>query len=161
MLSKSFGLPGLRIGWIACADSEVTSKMERIKHYLSISNSGPSERLAKIALNNRYKLLARNCAIVDENLLKWDKCFEHHQELFEWHRRDGSCTAFPRYKGPDGVEAFTRAMVKETGVLLLPSTIYRSELGETPTDRFRLGYGRKDLDEGLAAMNTHIFRNYN
>ncbi len=161
VMSKSFGLPGLRIGWIACADDGIISKMERMKHYLSICNSGPSERLAKIALNNRDKLLARNCAIVDENLSKWDAFFEHHQDLFEWHRPDGSCTAFPRYKGPDGVEAFTRTMIEESGVLLLPSTIYRSELGETPTDRFRLGFGRKGLDKGLAVMNTHISRHYN
>ena len=156
VMSKSFGLSGLRIGWIACADAEVVSDMEKMKHYLSICNSGPSERLAKIALNNRDKLLARNCAIIDENLPKCDAFFGRHQELFDWYRPNGSCTAFPRYKGPDGVEAFTRAMVEESGVLLLPSTIYRSELRETPTDRFRIGFGRKNLDEGLAVMEEHI-----
>lgn len=73
--SKSLGLPGLRIGCIACQDSDVISKMERMKHYLSICNSGPSERLAMIALHNREKILARNCAIMDENLPKWDAFF--------------------------------------------------------------------------------------
>ena len=160
VMSKSFGLPGLRIGWIACADTEIISKMERLKHYLSICNSGPSERLAKIALRNREKLLTRNCAIVDENLPKWEAFFERHQELFDWYRPSGSCTAFPRYKGSDGVEEFTRALVEESGVLLLPSTIYRSELGETPKDRFRFGFGRKGLDEGLAALEAHVSTKY-
>ena len=160
VMSKSYGLPGLRIGWIACEDTEVVSKMERLKHYLSICNSGPSERLAKIALNNRGRLLARNCAIVDENLPKWEAFFRDHQDLFEWYRPDGSCTAFPRYTGPDGVEEFTRELVEENGVLLLPSTIYRSELGETPKDRFRLGFGRKGLDEGLAVMEKHVSAKY-
>jgi aspartate/methionine/tyrosine aminotransferase len=159
-MSKSFGLPGLRIGWIACKDAGIISRMERLKHYLSICNSGPSERLAKIALCNRDKLLARNCAIVDENLPKWEAFFERHCELFDWYRPDGSCTAFPRYKGPDGVEAFTRALVEDSGVLLLPSTIYRSDLGETPQDRFRLGFGRKGLDEGLAVMEKHVATRY-
>ena len=109
VMSKSFGLPGLRIGWIACKDTNIISRMERLKHYLSICNSGPSERLAKIALRNRDKLLARNCAIVDDNLPKWEAFFERHRELFDWYRPNGSCTAFPRYKGPDGVENFTRA----------------------------------------------------
>ena len=95
VMSKSFGLPGLRIGWIACKDSGVISRMERLKHYLSICNSGPSERLAKIALRNRGKLLARNCAIVDENLPKWNAFFARHQDLFDWYRPQGSCTAFP------------------------------------------------------------------
>jgi aspartate/methionine/tyrosine aminotransferase len=159
VMSKSYGLPGLRIGWIACQDTEVLTKMERLKHYLSICNSGPSERLTKIALTHRAQILQRNCQIVDENLPKWDAFFARHPDLFEWHRPDGSCMAFPRYKGPEGVEEFCRSAVEDSGVLLLPSTIYRSELGPTPTDRFRLGYGRFGLDDGLAALDAHVMKN--
>lgn len=159
VMSKSYGLPGLRIGWIACQDADMLSKMERMKHYLSICNSGPSERLTKIALNNRDALLARNCSIVDENLPKWEAFFARHPDLFDWRTPEGSCMAFPRYKGSEGVEEFCRALVEDSGVLLLPSTIYSSELGATPTDRFRLGYGRTGLDEGLAALEAHIMRN--
>lgn len=158
VMSKSYGLPGLRIGWIACADREVLSKMERMKHYLSICNSAPSERLAVIALRNRDLLIGRNCAIIDENLPKWDAFFARHAERFDWQRPDGSCTAYPRYQGADGVEVFCRALVEDSGVLFLPSTIYRSELGPTPTDRFRLGFGRAGLDEGLAALDAHMER---
>ncbi len=158
VMSKSYGLPGLRIGWIACADAQVISKMERMKHYLSICNSGPSERLTQIALHNRDKLLGRNCAIVDENLPQWDAFFARYPDLFDWRRPDGSCMAFPRYKGADGVEAFCRSLVQDSGVLFLPSIIYRSELGETPVDRFRLGYGRRGLDEGIAALEVHMQR---
>lgn len=158
VMSKSYGLPGLRIGWIACADKEVISRMERMKHYLSICNSGPSERLAKIALRNRDKLLGRNCRIIDENLPKWEAFFERYSGLFDWRRPDGSCMAFPRYKGAEGVEQFCRSLVEDSGVLFLPSTIYRSELGATPTDRFRLGFGRTGLDEGLAALDDYIMR---
>jgi len=156
VMSKSFGMPGLRIGWIASQDSTVISKMERFKHYLSICNSGPSERLAKIAINHRDKLLKRNCAIIDDNLPKWDAFFSRHGDLFEWQRPDGSCTAFPRYKGAEGVDNFAATLVEESGVLLLPSTIYSSTLGETPIDRFRLGFGRRGLDEGLDAMDKHL-----
>ncbi len=158
VMSKSYGLPGLRIGWITCADREVLSKMERMKHYLSICNSAPSERLAVIALRNRDLLIGRNCAIIDENLPKWDAFFARHAERFDWQRPDGSCTAYPRYQGADGVEVFCRALVEDSGVLFLPSTIYRSELGPTPTDRFRLGFGRAGLDEGLAALDAHMER---
>lgn len=155
--SKAYGLPGLRIGWIASQDTEVLKKMERMKHYLSICSSGPSERLTIIALQNRERILARNCAIVDENLPKWDAFFAAHQHLFEWERPDGSCMAFPRYLGDDGVAEFTQRLVEQAGVFLLPSTIYRSDLSPTPTDRFRLGYGRRGLDEGLAAMTAHLY----
>ena len=160
VMSKSYGLPGLRIGWIACQDSEIISRMERMKHYLSICNSGPSEQLANIALKSGESLLKRNCAIVDENLPKWDAFFAKREDLFEWRPPAGSCTAFPRYMGKDGVEAFARSLVEKSGVLVLPSSIYHSELGETPKDRFRIGLGRKNLDEGLSVMDAHIKRVY-
>lgn len=159
VMSKSFGLPGLRIGWIACQDAEVIAGMERFKHYLSICNSGPSEKLAIIALKNRREILARNCRIIDENLPRAEDFFARHPDLFEWQRPDGSCMVFPRYKGGDGVAHFTESLVQQSGVLLLPSTIYTSDLGPTPTDRFRMGLGRTGLDEGLAAMDAHIMRN--
>ena len=158
VMSKAYGLPGLRIGWIACADKGVLSKMERLKHYLSICNSGPSEKLAKIALNNRDQLLARNCSIIDQNLPKWDAFFARYPQLFEWSHPDGSCMAFPRYTGADGVEQFCRSLVEQSGVLFLPSTIYSSDLSATPNDRFRLGFGRIGLDEGLAALDAHMMK---
>ena len=159
VMSKSYGLPGLRIGWIACQDTKLLSQMERMKHYLSICNSAPSERLAKIALTHRDQILARNCAIVDENLPKWDAFFARHPDLFDWRHPDGSCMAFPRYNGPEGVEVFAQTLVESSGVLVLPGSIYASSLGPTPSNHFRLGFGRVGLDEGLAAMEAHIMGN--
>ena len=156
--SKAYGLPGLRIGWIASQDHEILSRMERLKHYLSICSSGPSERLAIIALENRQHIFERNCAIVDQNLPKWDAFFSRYPDLFEWQRPDGSCMGFPRYLGDDGVEHFCERLVEDAGVLLLPSTIYHSELAPVIDDRFRLGYGRHGLDAGIAAMSEHIDR---
>ena len=158
VMSKAYGLPGLRIGWIACADHDVISKMERLKHYLSICNSGPSERLTQIALNNRGKILKRNCQIIDENLPKWDTFFNRYPDHFDWQHPDGSCMAYPRYKGSEGVEKFCESLVEESGVLLLPGTVYQSQLTQTPTDRFRLGFGRSGLDEGLTALDAHMVK---
>ena len=160
VMSKSYGLPGLRIGWIACQDHALLDAMERMKHYLSICNSGPSERIALIALKNRDSLLARNCGIVDENLPKWGAFFARYPDLFEWEPPEASCMAYPRYKGPEGVEVFARGLVEEAGVLVLPSSIYVSDLGPVPQDRFRIGLGRRGLDEGIAAMDAYICRNY-
>ena len=134
VMSKAYGLPGLRIGWIACADTVVLSKMERLKHYLSICNSGPSEKLANVALKNRDKLLTRNCSIIDQNLPKWDAFFARYPQLFEWSHPDGSCMAFPTYKGEDGVEQFCQSLVEQSGVLFLPSTICLLYTSPSPRD---------------------------
>lgn len=159
VMSKAYGLPGLRIGWIACADRDILSRMERMKHYLSICNAAPSERLSVIALRNRDRLLARTCAIVDENLATLDGFFGRHAALFDWRASDGSCTAFPRYKGAEGVEDFCRRLVEDSGVLLLPGSLYASDLDDTPWDRFRIGFGRRGIEEGLAALEAHLTRN--
>jgi aspartate/methionine/tyrosine aminotransferase len=159
VMSKAYGLPGLRIGWIAGADRALLTRMERMKHYLSICNSGPSERLALIALKNRDRILARNNALVRENLALLDDFFAEFPRLFEWRRPDGGCVGYPRYIGPGTVDDFATKLVEQAGVLVLPSRIYRSELGLTPTDRFRIGFGRAGLAEGLAAFRGHLRRN--
>lgn len=156
VMSKAYGLPGLRIGWIACADRELLVRMERMKHYLSICNSGPSERLAVIALRARDGILSRNNALVRDNLALFDTFFGDHRNLFEWTRPDGGCVGYPRWTGPGSVDAFATRLVEEAGVLVLPSNIYRSDLGPTPTDRFRVGFGRAGLSEGLTAFRDHL-----
>ena len=156
VMSKAYGLPGLRIGWIACQDRALLARMERYKHYLSICNSAPSEVLAEIALKARDTLLARNRGLVVENLKRLDTFFAQFESLFEWKAPKGGCVAFPRYRGSEGVEAFCQRLVEEAGVLLLPASIYRSELTETPRDRFRIGFGRANLPTGLKAMQDWL-----
>ena len=158
VMSKSYGLPGLRIGWLACQDRQFLVACERYKHYLSICNAGPSEVLAEIALKAREAILARNRGIVSDNLNRLDVFFADFPDLFDWRKPDGSCVAFVRYKGGDGVEHFTERLVEDSGVLLLPSSIYRSELGPVPQDYFRIGFGRSGMDQGLAAFREWLTR---
>ena len=158
VMSKSYGLPGLRIGWLACRDRQFLVACERYKHYLSICNAGPSEVLAEIALKAREAILARNRGIVSDNLNLLDGFFADFPDLFDWRKPDGSCVAFVRYKGGDGVERFTERLVEDSGVLLLPSSIYRSELGPVPQDYFRIGFGRSGMGQGLAVFGDWLTR---
>src|SRR5262249_14315295 len=107
VMSKALGLPGLRVGWIAAADRELLGRMERVKHYLSICNAAPSERLALIALRARDSILARERAMLAANLAALDRFFARHPDRFEWYRPDGGCVMYPRYTSPEGVEQWT------------------------------------------------------
>ena len=156
VMSKSYGLPGIRVGWMACRDCEALGRMERMKHYTSICGAAPSELLAQIALKARERILARNRSLIAKNLPMLETFFAEHEDLFEWYLPDGGCIGYPRYIGRDGVEEFARRLVEESGVLLLPASVYRSELGATPTDRFRIGYGRDNMEAGLAALRGHL-----
>jgi aspartate/methionine/tyrosine aminotransferase len=157
VMSKAYGLPGLRIGWIASRDRELLSRMERYKHYLSICNSGPSEVLATIALKAAPLLLERNRARCRSNLAKLGDFFAAHPDHYEWREPHGGCVGFARYLGTDGVETHCRRLVEEAGVLLLPSSLFVSELLPVPNDRFRVGFGRDGIDAGIAAWEGAKF----
>jgi aspartate/methionine/tyrosine aminotransferase len=156
VMSKAYGLPGLRIGWIACRDAEVLRRMERMRHYLSICSAGPSEALATIALDAREIILDRNCTIARGNLELLAGFFARHERIFEWYVPPGSCVSYPRYLGADGVEAFCRRAIRDAGLLLLPASIFQSALVPTPTDRFRIGFGRRNLREAVHALDAFI-----
>jgi aspartate/methionine/tyrosine aminotransferase len=155
VMSKAYGLPGLRIGWIMTKDAALLKKMESYKHYLSISNSAPSEALAIIALRAKDQIIERNRTLVNQNAGKLGDFFHEFSEQFQWQRPDGGCVGFPRYRGPKDCNQFCEDLVNETGILLLPPKIYHSELMKTPQDRFRIGFGRKNIEEGLS-----VFRDY-
>ncbi len=157
-VSKPYGLPGLRIGWIACRDPEALRRIERVRTYLSICNAGPSEVLAQIALKAGDRLLARNRRIAARNLAQLEGFVGEHGDLFDWYPPDGGVIGYPRYHGPEGVEMFCARLAEEHGVILLPASIYRSDLLPTPPDRFRIGFGRQDFAVGLAAMESALRR---
>ena len=154
--SKAYGLPGLRIGWIACRDTGLLHELTRFKQYLSICNSAPSERLALIALKNRDAILTRNRRIVSANIELLDSFFGDYPDLFDWVVSDGGCIAYPRFKGSVGVERFCDSLIEEAGILLIPSSVFRSELLEAPTGHFRIGFGRSNLGEGLDAFRGFL-----
>ncbi len=159
VMSKAYGLPGLRVGWIASKDHNLLSKMERVKHYLSICNAGPSEHLAVIALKASDKIIQRNRDLIDRNLIAVDAFFGEFPHLFDWRHADGGCIAYPRYLGKDGVEAFCRRLAEEAGIIILLASLYASTLTVTPNDRFRIGFGRNYVPEGLAAMRAFLRSN--
>ena len=127
-------------------------RFEHYKHFLSICNSAPSEVLARIALKARDQILDRNRAIVRGNLEALNTFFADYQHLFDWREPDGGCVGFIRYKGAEGVEEFTRRLVEESGVLFLPSSIYRSELGPVPENCLRVGFGHVHVPAFVAAL---------
>src|SRR5262249_8357086 len=66
--SQSFGLPGLRIGWLALRDRRLRDQIVGIKDYTTICASGPGQLLARVALEAADALLARSRTIIDANL---------------------------------------------------------------------------------------------
>lgn len=158
VMSKSYGLAGLRVGWLATRDRALLARLERRKHYTSICNSAPGEFLTTLALKHGEAIQARNRAIIARNLPLFDAFFARWPDLFEWAHPQGGCICFPRYKGAEGVETFCQALVEQEGVFFAPASLFRSSLAETPKDRFRVGVGRVDPEPALEAFERFLKR---
>jgi aspartate/methionine/tyrosine aminotransferase len=154
VMSKAYGLPGLRIGWLACRDRALLERLERRKHYTTICNAVPSEHLAALALRNGEAIRARNRAIIAENVPVFEAFFADRP--VQWEPPQGGCVCFPRLTTGEPTSTFCRRLVEEAGVILLPADVFASQLGEVPADRFRLGAGRRDPGPALEALGRFM-----
>jgi aspartate/methionine/tyrosine aminotransferase len=148
--SKTYGLAGLRIGWIATQNAALLNKITRIKDYTTICSSAPSEFLAELALRHREKLAARNLEIIRSNLALLDPFFAGHQDQFKWIKPSAGPIAFPRLLRGD-VQNFCERLVLEEGVMLLPGTVY-----DHPGNHFRIGFGRANLPLALKKLEKFL-----
>lgn len=153
VMSKAFGLAGLRIGWLATHDAEVLARAAQYKDYTTICASAPSEVLALIALRAREAVLARSRAIVAANLPLLDAFFERWAGVVEWVRPRAGCIGYPRLLLPTAIEAFCEELVRTEGVLLLPGTVFGDE-----RNHFRIGFGRRDVQAGVADLDRFLGR---
>jgi len=149
-VSKTYGLPGLRLGWLACRDSSILQKIISFKHYTTICASAPSEFLTAVAFRHRQKFIDRNLQIVLHNLPQLAAFFSRHPDLFEWTPPNASTIGFARFKPAQDVQSFCERLVREAGVLLLPGTVY-----DEP-HHIRFGYGRRNMPESLAQFESWL-----
>lgn len=150
-MSKSFGLAGLRIGWLATKDRGVHAKLATFKDYTTICSSGPSEILALIALRARREILARHQERIKSNLALLDNFFERRRESLAWIRPKGGTVCFPRLLGQQSSCDLAEQLVARAGIMLLPSTVYG--YGDR---HFRIGFGRQNMPEVLVKFEQYM-----
>lgn len=160
VLSKSSGLAGLRIGWLATGLTEVLDRVAQVKDYNSICASGPSEILAGVAVRHLASLAEANRRLCLSNLAILRDFMARRSARLSWTEPEGSSIGFPRLaeeeaslwvgaKGVGDSEALALRLVKEAGVLILPGAYY----GYDPA-YFRLGYGRANFAEALGRLDA-------
>lgn len=153
-MSKTYGLPGLRLGWFATRDASILERCLEFKYYTTICSSAPSEFLTALALRHRPILVKRNQEIVRRNLALLDEFIKRRSNLFEWTKPNASTIGFVRFKPQRDVFAFCEEVVHDSGVLLLPGSVY-----DEPR-HIRFGYGRKNMPEALAQFEAYLDARY-
>ena len=147
VISKPFGLGGVRVGWIACRDSELLQRMLQIKLFLSVCNGRADELLAGIALHHREELLrvqrrriAANLALIRDNL-------DRLRPRIRWYQPKAGCIAYPSLAGQISAMEFAGRLLNETGVNIVPGSCFL----QAPS-HFRLGYGRADFPQAFQLL---------
>ncbi len=153
VMSKSFALAGLRIGWLATHDAALLDRAARFKDYTTICASAPAEILALIALRTRDRVLARSRSIVGANLALLDAFFERRASQFAWVRPAAGPVGFPELLGGTPIDRFAEDLLAAEGVLLAPASVFGY-----PGNRFRLGFGRTDMPAALERLEAFIDR---
>ncbi len=153
VMSKSFGLAGLRVGFAASRNARVLAGMARIKDYSSICGSPATEFLAALALEKREQVLARTRAITLRNLAAATDFMARRADIFSWAAPKAGPIAFPRLADGGDAGALCDRLLAATGALLLPGRVYGPYPGH-----FRLGFGRADFTEGLAVLDAFLDR---
>ncbi|HLM45770.1 MAG TPA: aminotransferase class I/II-fold pyridoxal phosphate-dependent enzyme, partial [Myxococcaceae bacterium] len=147
VMSKAFGLAGLRVGWLASRDAPLLERCAAYKDYTTICNAAPSEVLSLIALRAKERVLARSREILARNLAVLDDFFARRADTFRWVRPRAGSVAFPKLLKPLPVAEFCQRLVDTEGVLLLPGDVY-----DFPGNHFRLGLGRTNMPDALARL---------
>ncbi|MEM6432211.1 MAG: aminotransferase class I/II-fold pyridoxal phosphate-dependent enzyme [Deinococcota bacterium] len=157
-MSKSYGLPGLRLGWLVCRNPDILQKLHDMKLYTSICSSAPSEFLCDLALRHRQALVDDTRSIIHTNLALLEDFITRYTNMLSWVKPQASTICFPKVqlqgklaeKFAGNVTAWCEDVVNTTSVMLLPGTVYDM------TDHVRIGYGRRNMPEALGRLEQYL-----
>ena len=149
-LSKTYGLPGLRSGWLIVKDKELRDNIINWKFYTSICPPTPSEFLALAAWRVRDQLRDKNIAIIERNLQLVESFFERWPDLFTWRRPMAGSIALVGMNVPS-VEAYGTKLATEAGVLIQPATTLGYD-----DQHMRMGFGRVAFADALEKFEAYL-----
>lgn len=149
--SKSFGMAGLRTGWLVSQNKELLYKCLVFKDYLSICTSPTTEVLTFMALNNMNRFIMPNIEKIKRNVKLFEEFVRKHNELFEFIPPKAGSTAFVRMNIKESALDFSNKLVLKTGIMTVPSEMFLYE-----GKYLRVGFGRENFPEVLDVFDTYL-----
>ncbi|ETN38282.1 uncharacterized protein HMPREF1541_06313 [Cyphellophora europaea CBS 101466] len=157
-MSKAYGLPGIRAGWIVSRDPQIIAQCFKMRYYTTTTVSQLNEAVAAEALSDRciHALLARNIQYCKTNAEAWQNFIDEHNWACSWVKPVAGTTAMVKFhkmgKPVDDVQ-LCLALQKKAGVCLIPGSRCFGD-GEYLKGYVRTGIGLdpKQVKEGLAAL---------
>jgi len=150
-MSKTFGMAGVRIGWLTTKNRELYEQFALYKDFTTICSSAPSELLALIALRAKDKIIGANLNKIKSNLGVLEDFMKRNSELFAWVKPKAGTICFPKLKINASSDEFCQGVVNDTGIMLLPSSVY-----DFDDKHIRIGFGRRNLPEVLGILEEYL-----
>lgn len=88
---------------------------------------------------------------MSDNLVILDLFFTKNQKLFSWVWPQGGCVGWVHYKGKEDVDLFCKKLLRDTGVLLMPASVY-----DVNENYFRIGFGHKDMVTAIGKLQQYL-----
>jgi aspartate/methionine/tyrosine aminotransferase len=152
-LSKTYGLPGLRCGWLIVRDESLRADIMNWKFYTSICPPAPTEFLALTAMQVLDQLQDQNISRIERNLELAEAFFERWGDKFVWRRPQAGSVALVGYQVPSVQDVAIR-LAEEAGVLIHPAVTLGSD-----DHHMRLGFGRDAFGQALARFEDWLTNN--
>jgi aspartate/methionine/tyrosine aminotransferase len=151
VMSKSFGLAGIRIGWAVSKNKKLLARLLGVKCMSSICCSVVDEYTALLALKQSEKIINRNNQLIKENIKVFQNFVDEHKELFSWYPPQAGILAIVEVKSDMPIEVWARELADQTGILVLPATLF-----SLPGNYFRLGLGKNNFKYLLEKLSQFL-----
>jgi aspartate/methionine/tyrosine aminotransferase len=147
-LSKVYGLPGLRVGWLVAPRARIEAAVE-IKDYTTIAPATLSEALAEVALERRKQLLERARFLINERWPQLEDWAAGHSRVLHWTPPAAGAICFFSYQYPIDSMPLVDRLIREFSTMIVPGVHFRAER------HLRIGFGMptRVLHAGLAAID--------
>ena len=154
-LSKAYGLPGLRIGWIAAPPGFTADAWAR-HDYTTIGPSGTSDHLAAVALDPRVreKLIERTRRILNANYPVLEAWLKSFGDTFTWQPPQAGAICWAHYRGAMSASEIVEKIRAQHSVLLVPG----EQFGMPGFLRFGFGDELQHFQEALAETERGLRR---
>jgi aspartate/methionine/tyrosine aminotransferase len=152
-LSKAYGIPGVRIGWLV-GPTALAAECWTQHDYITIGPNKMSDRIARVAVQpeNRERCYARTRDILRHNLPIAREWIGHFGGRVSWHEPQAGAIALLKYSGDEPSVAIAERVRTEQSTLIVPG----SHVGLEGSLRIWLGGGEAFLREGLRRIGTVI-----
>ena len=153
-MSKCYGLPGIRIGWLATQDSFILDSILTIREQITITNNAVGEAIALNVLERKDGFLERSKAHVEANLATVSRWLDGQNDV-EWVRPRAGVVGFPRLKESVKIdpERLFRTLAEKYKTFVIPGRCF-----EMDNRYFRLGFGaqKEETEQGLQNLSKAI-----